>query len=358
MLGIHPSWTPNPAEAVAPRLSGSIDVSLVSSKKNPYWRLLDTVFHLLRSRRSLDCAVILVYSGRSFRIAEVSSRVARAVGLPTVLWLHGGGLPALAKASPRRVKRLLKGSSTCVAPSRYLQRRLSHLGVPIKVIPNLLDLPITRFQPRPTVQPKILWLRKFEDIYQPLAAVEIFHNIRTSHPGAQMTMAGQDRGLQEKTLGHAKELGCQDEINFPGFLSGSDKAAAFATHDIFLHTNTVDNAPVALVEAAAHGLPIVAADVGGIADLFEDDVSALLFPPQSTDVATAAILRLLAEPDLAVRLAIQDEVLIKNTGPVGLGPDAVGELDGVPEILQHGNAPESLLGMRLRDVLLESAGSG
>ena len=70
-------------------------------------------------------------------------------------------------------------------------------------------------------------------------------------------MAGSDQGLLEPTKRLAEELGLSERVHFPGFLTGEGKLSALDEHGVYLHTNSVDNAPISLLEAAASGLPIV-----------------------------------------------------------------------------------------------------
>jgi D-inositol-3-phosphate glycosyltransferase len=55
-------------------------------------------------------------------------------------------------------------------------------------------------------------------------------------------------------------------------------------------------------EAMAYGRPVVATDVGGLADAVEDGVTGLLVPPADPLALRAAIERLLADPALRAQL--------------------------------------------------------
>lgn len=57
-----------------------------------------------------------------------------------------------------------------------------------------------------------------------------------------------------------------------------------------------------VVEAFARARPVVAADVGGIRDLVEDEVNGLLVDPADTSAVAAALVRVLADRELAERL--------------------------------------------------------
>jgi glycosyltransferase involved in cell wall biosynthesis len=78
----------------------------------------------------------------------------------------------------------------------------------------------------------------------------------------------------------------------PGALHGDALSIAYASADCFVFPSTTDTFGNVLLEAAASGLPIVAADVGPTRELVGASGAARLFPP--TDVgALAAILRTL-----------------------------------------------------------------
>jgi glycogen synthase len=57
-----------------------------------------------------------------------------------------------------------------------------------------------------------------------------------------------------------------------------------------------------VLEAMAHGRPVVATRVGGIPDLVEDGVTGLLVEPGDRDALRAALERLLADPELRRRM--------------------------------------------------------
>jgi glycosyltransferase involved in cell wall biosynthesis len=77
--------------------------------------------------------------------------------------------------------------------------------------------------------------------------------------------------------------------------------------DIFAMTSVPrsEGMPTAILEAMASGLPVVATDVGAIAELVEDGVTGIVIPPLDADAAGRALLRLVEDPDL--RRAMGDE---------------------------------------------------
>lgn len=79
-------------------------------------------------------------------------------------------------------------------------------------------------------------------------------------------------------------------------------------YDCFLYTSWFDGLPIVLLEAAAHGLPIIAPDVGGVADFVVDGVTGRLLASLPDDRAMAEaygsmIAELHADPVSRIRLA-------------------------------------------------------
>jgi glycosyltransferase involved in cell wall biosynthesis len=106
-----------------------------------------------------------------------------------------------------------------------------------------------------------------------------------------------------------RELEASGGARFFGHVSGHRKAELLAAADVFvapslrLASGRTEGVPTAILEAAASGLPIVASAVGGIPDVFEDGVSALLVEPGDPRALRDAIARVRRDRDLHRNLA-------------------------------------------------------
>jgi glycosyltransferase involved in cell wall biosynthesis len=190
-----------------------------------------------------------------------------------------------------------------VTPSQYLARAVELHGLTARVIPNVIDLNQYPFRRREAVQPRLLWMRSFHDVYNPAMAVRALAALKKDAPEATLVMAGQDKGLQKDMLDLAAKLGVGGSVSFVGFLDKPAKFRAGTQADIFINTSRTDNMPVAHVEACAMGLPVITTNVGGIPDLMTDGATALFVPDDDHEALARRILDLLHNPELALRLS-------------------------------------------------------
>jgi glycosyltransferase involved in cell wall biosynthesis len=97
-------------------------------------------------------------------------------------------------------------------------------------------------------------------------------------------------------------------VHFAGQQSRESVLTQLATCSIFVlpsvraESGDQEGLPVALLEAAAMGCPIVASDLPGINEALTDGVTALLVPPGDAEALGAAVQRLLADAQLRARL--------------------------------------------------------
>jgi len=278
-------------------------------------RLVDILSSLITWRHEIDLVIMSVFGGWSFAVSDAASNLCRRLAIPQVFFLRGGSLPDLLARHPEWVRRVMQRSEAIVAPSTYMVEQFHrYLGnaVPVRVIPNVVDVVHYPYRHRPIVGPRLLWMRTFHEWYQPEMALDVLEDLRRTHPEAILTMAGQEKGLGEAIRAEATRRGLAAAVRFPGFLGPEDKLREFDSHDIYLNTNRVDNMPVSILEAGAYGLPIVATAVGGVPHLLCNGETGMLVPGGDAAAMAQAIRRLLNEPNLAATLSANGRALAES----------------------------------------------
>lgn len=101
----------------------------------------------------------------------------------------------------------------------------------------------------------------------------------------------------------AHRLGLDGRVTFPGF--SSDVPASLSEADAYVLSSRYEGFPNALLEAMAHGLPVVAADCpSGPGEIIEDGLNGLLATCGSVEHLAAQLTRLLTDVDLRSRLGV------------------------------------------------------
>jgi glycosyltransferase involved in cell wall biosynthesis len=102
-------------------------------------------------------------------------------------------------------------------------------------------------------------------------------------------------------------------VRFFGRVSDDKLARLYKRADIFAmtsidHRRSIEGFGLVYLEAAAHGLPVVAHAVGGVPEAVVDNVTGLLVPPADQPALTAAFARLIADEELRHRLGTAGRV--------------------------------------------------
>ena len=280
-------------------------VVTTSHHRNKILRFADMLATIWTERHRYAVAQLDVYSGPSFLWAEAACWLLRRVGCAYVLTLHGGALPKFAASRARRVTRLLASAAVVTTPSGYLSAGMSKYRSDLVVQPNPIVAATYDYRPRRQLRPRLLWVRAFHAIYNPVMAVRAVALLRQDFPEIQLLMVGPDRGdgTYERTVQVARDLGVDAHVQFPGAVPKSRLPGVFADYDIFLNTTNVDNTPVTVVEALATGLCVISTSVGGIPYLLQHERDALLVPADDALAMSDAIRRVLTTPILAEQLS-------------------------------------------------------
>lgn len=280
------------------------DLRLTSRRRSRAIRVLEMLVTVWASRHTYDVAQVDVYSGAAFRWAEWVTRLLGVIGKPFVLTLHGGNLPVFARRYPQRVARLLLSAAAVTAPSKYLAETVLAVRKDVHIIPNALDPETYIYSPRDKPSARLIWLRTFHRIYDPVLAVRVLAQVASHSEEAHLTMIGPDKdGSLADVRSEAERLGVLHRIHFTGGIPKSDVPRWLARGDVFLNTTTVDNAPVSVLEAMATGLLVISTAVGGIPYLVENGRDGILVPVGDTDAMATAVTRLLRDPQLAGQLS-------------------------------------------------------
>jgi glycosyltransferase involved in cell wall biosynthesis len=153
-------------------------------------------------------------------------------------------------------------------------------GKTYEVIESGVDLSI--WQPRQRIEPRSAGPVRFVSSGRFVGwkgfgyLIEAFAPVAAEH-GATLELIG-DGDLRPMLEEQVKALKLQDCVRFHGWLSRHESAAIIADCDVFVQSSLAEAGGTAIIEALALGLPIVAVDWGGPAQIVNDTCGILVKP--------------------------------------------------------------------------------
>lgn len=278
------------------------NVITYSDKSNKLFRLVDMLMAILK-HKSIDYILIDTYSTSAFWFAYLSAILSKLLNIKYIPILHGGHLQKRLNNNPKLCKQLFSNAYINISPSSYMLETFKSYGFKnLKCIPNSINLADYTFKERKNIQPRLLWVRAFAEIYNPMMAIIVFERLLKKYPNAALSMVGPEKDKSFQTcLNYVKRKNLS--VQFTGKLSNKDWLGYSNNFDVFINTTTVDNTPVSVIEAMALGLPIVSTNAGGMPYLVENKINGILVNSQDDASMFKAIVELIENPEQTLNLS-------------------------------------------------------
>lgn len=278
-------------------------VTVASHFKNKGLRMLDMLWRVFQYRKKVDLVLIDTYSTTNYWYAVYVANLCRVFKLAYIPILHGGNLPARLTKSASSAQRLFGKSHMNVAPSGYLKDAFAKAKYTnLKLIPNTISIEEYPFKERSKIRPKLLWVRSFADIYNPILALQVLEELLKTYPDAELHMVGPEKD-ESYAACIAYAASRKLPVTFTGKLTKSEWIQYSAGCDIFINTTDFDNTPVSVIEAMALGFPVVTTNVGGLPYLVTNHIDGILVPPNEANRFCDEITELIENEGLVSQLS-------------------------------------------------------
>jgi glycosyltransferase involved in cell wall biosynthesis len=205
--------------------------------------------------------------------------------------------------------RMLNGFDHVVFPTQTQQRAFIKEGleIPSVVISNGLDISrynpdgsgaedvVARYELPPG--PRILAVGRLAKDKKIDVLLRAMRKVRSSHEAYLLLVGRGDDRERLQDLVESLKLG--DCVRFLGFVPEEDLPALYRHSDIFAIASDVEVQSIPTLQAAATGLPIVAAEAAALPELVENNTNGYLVPPDDPRALATAIGKILADPGRA-----------------------------------------------------------
>lgn len=258
-----------------------------------------------------------IVHAHTYKAGVLASVAGRLAGVPAVLFTPHGhifsrgasipGVPAgLKLESLRWITKAAQGCAdriTALSEPDLQQQLALGLSAASKYVIVRNGIDCERFRgPRPRLvegSPVIGAVGRFSEEKGHRYLLEAMTQLRRSLPGARLVLVGYG-ALEADLRSRAAALGVEGLVTFAG---ERDSAEMMGSFDLFVQPSLYESQGLAILEAMAAGVPVVASDVGGVGDAVRDGQNGLLVPPADPPALAAAIVRLAGDRELSNRLA-------------------------------------------------------
>ena len=138
---------------------------------------------------------------------------------------------------------------------------------------------------------------RMEELKGPMVLMEAMGLAYQQSENLCLNIAG-DGSQRQKIAARAKALNVASRYRYHGVYTHPEERSAFMRSlDVFVMPSFTEGTPNSIVEAMAHGIPIIASQVGGVPDMIGDDAGVLV-PPGDANTLAQVMLRLARDPNL------------------------------------------------------------
>jgi glycosyltransferase involved in cell wall biosynthesis len=271
-------------------------------KLRVFLKALRELHRALDTREPLIVHIHFSSRGSTLRKTILAWMTLRA-GKPLVLHAHGASFDDFFEGLPGPVQRLLR--RTFARADRFLvlssqwkefyMRRCELPEARIVVLTNPTPLPKTLPDRRGRAHVQFLFLGRIGARKGTFELVRAFRALPVAlRERARLVLAGD--GLVEELRAEARDLA--PYVTVHSWIDAAQRDALLLASDVFVLPSHHEGVPMALLEAMAHGLPVISTTVGGIPDAVTTEVEGFLIQPGDVAALTRSLARFIEDEDL------------------------------------------------------------
>jgi len=275
-------------------------------------------------QRILELKLDLIHSQHPVALGNEALRQARRCRVPLVFTYHSHyevyvqsapfGRRVLAALAHKLVRRYMTHCHRIITPTesarQIIAERHPELSSRLVTLPTPIDVAAYRhLDPRP-IRERYGLAQGFTFVVVARLSVEkgvskviqAFEMVARGHVHAQLLIVG-DGPRREHLVRQARALGIEGRVHFAGPVPYAQIPDHLAAADVFAYASRAEMQPLALTEAMAAGLPVVAMDATGVRDVVRHGEDGLLVAPNAQALA-GAMRHLMHDEALRKRLSV------------------------------------------------------
>jgi len=215
------------------------------------------------------------------------------------------GMTDLIARNRKRQDAMLEAVDAFVVLTEHAARIVRANGAPAdKVVVNRLGVrdlvaPRSAAGDAPRTAVRVGYVGRFEDVKGVLDLAEAVRRLPADLP-IQIEFRGPVRTAPDREMraAIARTLASDDRVTIGDGVAPADVYNLLRTYDVLCcPSRCLEGGPTVALEALAVGVPVIAASVGGVAEVLQDGVNARLVPPGDVDRLAEALVEVARNPN-------------------------------------------------------------
>ncbi len=259
---------------------------------------------IVRALREIGPDIVSTHTAKAGWLGRVAGRIA---GVPALFTPHGWAISdRISRTSGRAftiAERLAAPLATIIVNVCEAERKIAeqHRIAPsakLAVIHNgVRDVPRSLWADPVRQPPRLAMVARFEEPKDHTTLLHALAGLQSSEWELELIGGGPN---ENATRCLAERLGLGRRILFAG--QAANVAERLAQSQVFILASRSEGFPRSILEAMRAGLPVVASDVGGVAEAVRHAETGFVVPRNDVPALTEALRRLIVDPDLRGRM--------------------------------------------------------
>lgn len=278
-------------------------VQRIKKRFDTRFDLFETALLQSLQKEKVNC-VLAEYGPTACR----SLKVIAHLNIPLLVHFHGydASVKSLLEEYAEEYKKIFAYATAIVVVSGKMKENMLALGCPQeKIVMAVYGPDPIFFNIRPHYeQPQLIAVGRFVEKKGHALTIAAFKKVVNIYPAAKLVMVG-DGELLASCKKMAIDLGLDKNIEFAGVRSREEiqllfkTSIAFVQHSITATNGDSEGTPVAILEAQASALPVIATRHAGIPDVVVHNQTGLLSEEHDVEAMASNMIRILQEAQLA-----------------------------------------------------------
>ena len=224
-------------------------------------------------------------------------------------------LPILRRISFKRrhITKVLKIVDRALPPSNYMREVLLKFGFDREKVEMIYNgIEVTGKETMTTEKNKVLFVGYVDKRNGTYYLIESISPVKKVIPTIKLVIVGT--GPEITGLKHfAKKLDIEENVTFTGRISDSKLEQEYGESNVVvLPSIWPENCSIVILEALAHGKPLITTYIGGNPELVENGISGFVVEPRNLEQIAEKIIQILSDKNLVKRLGENARISVEE----------------------------------------------